>query len=400
MNRKTIGLIGAAGSLLILYFASGSPIPLYTMYQAQLGLTHAELSMTSVYYLVGTVISLLFFPRLSDHLGRRPVTVMILAISFLGCVVFANLDSPAMLMGGRLIQGIVSGLGSSTIAAYVVDLCSGLPVWVGPAITSSAPTLGLSSGAFISGGLIQYTSVTTDVYFTAIMVLIVVLAVLVVTGMETVRRNGGTMRSIVPKISIPPSARRMFAASAMIFVGTWAIGGFSQAYSSTIAEFFGSSNAFFAAAVFTSMLLPNAVGGFFANRFDTRVAQRYGMGIFALCMLLLLVSLHIGSIVLFFAGSIVAGFAQGIAFTGSVSGLLSRTTLSARAGMFSTIYLTSYGGAAIPNLIVGMLPGTHPVEEILSWYAILTVVMFVVVIVITRREYEPYRSPEIGGAID
>lgn len=397
MNRKTIGLIGAAGALLVLYFASGSPIPLYSMYQAQLELTHAELSMTSVYYLVGTVISLLFFPRLSDHLGRRPVTVLILAISFLGCLVFANLESPTMLMTGRLIQGIVSGLGSSTIAAYVVDLCSGLPVWIGPAITSSAPTLGLSSGAFVSGGLIQYTSVTTDVYFTAIMVAIVILAVLVVVGMETVRRTGGTLRSIVPKISIPASARRMFAASAMIFVGTWAIGGFSQAYSSTIAEYFGSSNAFFAAVVFTSMLLPNAVGGFFANRFDTRVAQRYGMGIFAACMVLLLVSLHLDILWLFFAGSIVAGFAQGIAFTGSVSGLLARTSLAARAGMFSTIYLTSYGGAAIPNLIVGMLPGVHPVEEILSWYVVLTVVMFAVVILVTRRQYESVQPLDVGS---
>ena len=139
MDRRRIGLIGAVASIVVLYFASGSPIPLYSMYQGQLGLTQGQLSMTSVCYLLGTVVSLLFFPRLSDHLGRRPVTVMILAISFLGCFVYVNLTSPEMLMAGRLIQGIVSGLGSSTVAAYVVDLCSDLPKWVGPAITSSAP---------------------------------------------------------------------------------------------------------------------------------------------------------------------------------------------------------------------------------------------------------------------
>ncbi len=72
MDRKILGLIGAIGALVILYFASGSPIPLYTMYPGQLGLTHGDLSMTSVYYLVGTVVALLFFPRLSDHIGRRP----------------------------------------------------------------------------------------------------------------------------------------------------------------------------------------------------------------------------------------------------------------------------------------------------------------------------------------
>lgn len=389
MDRKTIGLIGAVGAIVILYFASGSPIPLYSMYQGQLGLTQGDLSMTSVCYLLGTVVSLLFFPRLSDHLGRRPVTIVILAISFVGCFVFANLDSPQMLMLGRLIQGIVSGLGSSTVAAYIVDLCADLPRWVGPAITSSAPTLGLSTGAFVSGGVIQYTGVTAPMYFTAVMGFIVVIALTVACGKETVDRRPGLLRSIIPHIMIPPTARRMFLASSFIFVGTWAVGGFSQAYSSTIVqEYFGSHNAFLAAAVFTSLLLPNAVGGFFAKRFDTRTAQRYGMAGFAVFISIMYLSLVYDNMAMFIIASIAAGFSQGIAFTGSVTGVLAQTGIKERAGVFSTIYLTSYGGAAIPNLIVGMVSAPYTVTEILSWYTVLTIVMFVLLMIVTIRRYD------------
>ena len=59
--RNAIGFVGAAGALIVLYFASGSPIPLYSVYQEQLGLSHGDLSMVSMYYLLGTVIPLMFY---------------------------------------------------------------------------------------------------------------------------------------------------------------------------------------------------------------------------------------------------------------------------------------------------------------------------------------------------
>ena len=58
--RRRVGLIGAVLALVMLYFASGSPVPLYSMYKLDLGLTQAQLSMTSMWYLLGTVIPLLF----------------------------------------------------------------------------------------------------------------------------------------------------------------------------------------------------------------------------------------------------------------------------------------------------------------------------------------------------
>ena len=383
-----IGLIAAVGSLLALYFASGSPIPLYSMYQSQLDLTHAELSMTSVYYLVGTVLSFVFFPRLSDHLGRRPVTLAILALAFAACAIFANLQSASMLMAGRFLQGIVSGLGSSTIAAYVVDLCTGLPRWVGPAITSSAPTLGLSTGAFVSGGSVQYLDVPPEIFFTAIMVGIAVLALLVILGAETRARAPGTVKSVIPRVCIPKGAGRLFAASAMAFVGTWAIGGFSQSFSSAIVtEYFGYRDAFLSATVFTSLLLPNVIGSFLARRFDVRLGQITGMGVFAASAVLMYVSLSSGSLPFFLIFSVVAGVFQGIAFTASVTELLTRAGSERRAGMFSTIYLTSYGGAAIPNLVVGMIPGEFTTVEILSWYVALTVIMAAVMFVLAAKPY-------------
>ena len=174
----------------------------------------------------------------------------------------------------------------------------------------------------------------------------------------------------------------------MVFIGTWALGGFSQSFSSAIVtEHFGYNDAFLSAGVFTALLLPNVIGSFFAKRFDVRTAQRMGMGMFAACTVLMFLSLSNGMLSLFIVFSIIAGISQGIAFTGSVTELLSRAGQELRAGTFSTIYLTSYGGAAIPNLVVGMIPGEYSTTTIMSGYVVLTVVMFLILLVLSAKPY-------------
>lgn len=398
MNARTaIGFLGAAGGLIILYFASGGPIPLYSMFQEQLGLTNGQLSMVSMWYLLGTVIPLMFLPRISDYLGRRPVTIMILLISISGCITFAYVSSPEMLMMGRLIQGIVSGLGSSTVAAYVVDLSSDMPKWVGPMITSSAPTLGLSLGCFVSGGVVNFTSVTYETYFEAVAVVVCVFIVLVFFARETMPRKPGVIRSLRPRFVLPPNSLRLFAASSMAFVGTWALGGFAQSFSSTIvSEQFGIHDAFVSAAVYTALLLPNVVGSFFARRFEVRQAQRWGFGIFAVCAVIMLVSLvYLNSLALYIVFSIVAAVSQGIAFTAGVTEILGRATKEQRSGTFSLIYLTSYGGAAIPNLVVGLLPGEYSLFQILTGYVVLVVAMYIVMLVLSAKPYPKADAPEL-----
>ena len=68
---------------------------------------------------------------------------------------------------------------------------------------------------------------------------------------------------------------------------------------------------------------------------------------------------------------------------------------SQRAGTFSTIYLTSYGGAAIPNLVVGLLPGSYSVQTILLGYVVLIAAMFVVLLILTVKPYSDVPACEV-----
>lgn len=74
--RARLGFIAATLSLVAIFAASGSPIPLYERYRAQDGLTTTDLSIAAVSYFVAVMVSLVVFGRLSDHLSRRAVALI------------------------------------------------------------------------------------------------------------------------------------------------------------------------------------------------------------------------------------------------------------------------------------------------------------------------------------
>ena len=66
-------------SLLLVFAASAAPIPLYDVYHRDFGVTYNALALTSVFYFVGAVSALIFFGRISNHLGRKPLALLVSA---------------------------------------------------------------------------------------------------------------------------------------------------------------------------------------------------------------------------------------------------------------------------------------------------------------------------------
>jgi len=249
------------------------------------------------------------------------------------------------------------------------------PGGVGAAVTSGAPMIGLAVGAFGSGALKEYGMGSLALIFGIIIVMIVCCALLIAAGPETVTRTGGAIASLVPQIRVPKELRRLLPAASSTFVGTWAIGGFYQAFSSSMAaEQLHTTNTLVAAAVFACLMAPNAIGGSLVGRMKSDMAQRIGMVAFCLSVVAILISLKAGVILPFLAASVFAGVAWGAAFTGSMRGLLDKTSKAERAGVLSTVFLISYSGAALPNLIVGRLANSFSLFEIAEGYSLLVAV--------------------------
>jgi MFS family permease len=342
--------------------------------------------LTAVGYFAGAVTALLVLGRLSNHLGRKPVTFLALGLSAIACGIMLDVHSAAPLIIGRILQGLACGLASSAIASYIVDSAPAAPSWLAATAASGAPMVGLTVGSLGSGALIEYGVHPRTQPFLVVIGLLAICGLLVALGDETIRRNRGAWASLRPRIALTPNARKRFPVAAWTFVATWALGGFYQAFGPSMAtDQLGSRNALVIAAVFASLMAPSVIGGTLAGRVSPSGAQRGGMLLFFLAVLGILLSLKAGAVVPFLAAGALAGAAQGATLTGSIRALLEGAQPHERAGLFSAIYATSYTGAALPSFIAGRLAGTFSLFQIAICYGILAGVSCVITLMTTRR---------------
>ncbi len=388
LNKKYFSFAAASVTLTALFSASGAPIPFYNAYLQRLGLDSGVLSLATVMYFAGTVIALLFLARLSNYWGRRRVIYLTLLLGIAGCLMFANIQAERHLLAARFLQGMSCGLASSTVAAFIIDNEPRFYKGVAAVIIGGAPNVGLPLGALGSGVFDMYSSEQYLVFFIWAAVLLLCL-LMIFASRETVAVNtAGVWRSLVPQFKITPRVKRLLPAAAVTFAGSWAVGGFYQSYSAAIAvQQFGIQSVFMASLVFVSFIASIAAGASLTRGRDNFLVQRYSMLTFFAAMAGVLLSFNLNSITVFLFFNVIAGAAEGAAFTSSMGALMEGTGLEERAGVLSLIYLISYGGAALPNFIVSRIASGFTLYQLTAGYVVLLGAACLLLLLTAKRKY-------------
>src|ERR1700759_959612 len=102
-NRRGYRL--TAWVLLIMMLGGTLPVPLYVLYEKQMGFGPLGVTVVFASYVLGTLVALVVFGDLSDHLGRRPV----LAIAVVCAAVSTGLFLVATGIGLLIVARVVSG---------------------------------------------------------------------------------------------------------------------------------------------------------------------------------------------------------------------------------------------------------------------------------------------------
>lgn len=377
----------ATAALVAVFAASGAPIPLYERYRAAAGLSTQDLSLAAVAYFVAVLIALVVLGRLSDHLGRRVVAVAAVILAAIGSLILLDVSNLGILLTGRVFHGLACGLASSALTTYVIDTAPDRPRWLAAGAAAGAPVSGLTIGSLGTGALAQYAPAPLAATYVIDVGLLAVCAVLLLFAHDPVNRRQGALTSLRPRVSIPAAVRPLLPGAVAVFGATWALGGFYQAFSPTIAaRDLGTTNTLVAAVVFASFMAPYALGGPLTARLTPSGAQRAGIVVFAVAVVGIATSLLAGSTLGVIAFGVIAGAAQGMTFTGSVRALLSKTAGGERAGLMSAVYLFSYCGAAAPSLVAGRLSSIVALPHVAFGYAAIAAVSAVVTVRTSRAE--------------
>lgn len=379
----------AAATLVATFAIAGAPAPLYIVYQQQYGISGAGLTGAFAVYILPAAAMLLICGRLSDHIGRRPVALIGLTGGIVSCLVLMNIHGLGELLVGRGLQGIGSGLAMSAIGAWVVDLHAPGRSTLASVVTSAGPTVGLASGAVLSGLLVQFGPAPTVLVWAVFAAVLALCAIGVALAPETVERVPGAIGSLRPSMSVPPAARSLFLAVCACAIAAWALGGFYQALGPSLAavELHEDSH-LVGGLVVASLIGTTGAGGPLVARLRSTTAMTTGLAVLAAGTLTILLALRLTSLTGLFAAGVLAGLGFGAAFTGAIRTLLDRTTQHERAGALSAVYLVAYVGAAIPAFLAGVFIAPWGLSTVTDVYVCLVVALAAtaaVILVMSKR---------------
>lgn len=394
IKRRGFSFFVAAFCLITSFVTAATAIPMMAYWVNELQLSSSEVAMSVVSYFAGCVLTLILFARLSNFLGRKPVVITALGFGAIACYLFSVGQSAGDLYIGRFLQGLSCGLATSACMSWVVDTAPPARAWLGTAMTSAGPNIGLSLGTLLTGLIIEYNVLNPTLLFDACVALLIFCIVLAVLGTETMRLGTESIGQVlIPKIAIPTRLRRLFILSITAFIGTWGVSSFFQGFSAQFAQIvFGESSVLLAAITYLLLIIPIAVFGLISGRFNpskTLLLMSTGFlfgagGVF--------LTLDMQSPALFMIFVVICGAAQGGTCCSGLKLLLMDATLRERAGLISALYLGAYVGSGIPNFSIGQLAKDVSMTTIANgfclWIAVMWLIIVLSFILIKRKPTE------------
>ncbi|QDE41426.1 MFS transporter [Luteibacter pinisoli] len=330
--------------------ASTAPTPLYRLYQAAWHFTPTLLTVIFAVYAFALLMALLVGGRLSDHLGRRPVIVAAIALDVVALVLFMVADGPAWLIVARLVQGVATGIGMSTLAAALLDLDRQR----GATVNSLAPMIGLGAGALGSTAMVVLAPAPLQGVYVVLAVLLLAGLALTLRTPETAVRKPGALASLRPHVAVPERARAALMAVTPLNVALWMLGGFYLSLMpSLVAKTTHSTSPWLGGLTVTALMLSGAIAVLAGLRHAALHALVVGASLLAGGLLLVLVGAGTGSAVGLLVGSVIAGAGFGASFLGAVRSVMPLAEPHERSRLMAAFYIESYVAFSVPTIAVG-----------------------------------------------
>jgi len=391
VDRRTARLPAAvsfwalAATLTCLLFASSAPSPMYGVYQHEWHFSAIVLTAVYAANALALLVALLFVGSLSDHVGRRPVLFAALVIELAAMVTFADARGVAWLAAGRVLQGLATGTASGAVSAMMIDL-QPPGSRLGALMTNVSSSGGIALGALGSGLLVSYAPLPTRLAYLLLIGVFAALLLLVAAMPETVRPDGGGLRSLPPRVAVPPQARGAYAALLPSIVATWALGGLYLSLGpSIVGELSHSAGRLSGALIIVALNGTGAVMAIAGRSWPPGRALYAGAGLLTTGVVIAMAALASGQTVLFFAGTVVAGAGVGPSFSGALRTLTGLAPAANRAEMVTAIYVAAYLGLSIPAVIAGVAVTQVGLFDTAYGYGVVVVVLMALATALSLR---------------
>ena len=339
-----------ASLVVALLASSAAPTPLYAIYQARWHFTPITTTIVFGVYALAVLASLLTLGKLSDHVGRRPVLLSAIAVHAGSLVIFATASGVPELLAARVVQGLSTGAALGAIGAAMLDMDREL----GTFANAVAPGMGSASGAILSALAVRFLPDPTHLIYLALIGVLALQAIAIVAMRETVTRTPGALASLRPEITLPRAVRGPVLTAVPVLFAVWALAGLYGALGPALVHaltgsrdpVLGSMSLFVlaASAVVATVLLRRAAA---------RTVMLVGILALIIGVAVTVLAVSLGSVAIFFAGSVIAGAGFGSGFQGGIRTVVPLAAPHERAGLVSLLFVVSYLGFGVPAVLAG-----------------------------------------------
>ncbi len=354
--HRASAMVGAAVVLALIFNAANLPAPLYVIYKERFGFSEITLTLVFAVYVIGSLLAMTFFGRLSDQVGRRPVLYGAIALSGLSTVIFLFTFNTATLFVARVISGFSIGLAGTACTAWIAELQPRGDEAVASRWATAANMAGLGLGPLIAGVLAQFAPLPLQLPFAVYLVGLIPPALVVWTVKETVRNKIPLRKiSLRPQVSVPKKiAIRFIAPAVTAFVAFALMGFYSALIPSLLADSLKIENHAAGGLVIFFMFACGILAIALSGASSSRAVMFGGLALVVPGVVMLVAAQMLGSLAILLAASAAGGASGALGYCGSLQVVNQIAPGGRRAEIIAAFLIVCYLGVSLPVIGIGV----------------------------------------------
>jgi predicted MFS family arabinose efflux permease len=387
------GYVLTAGVLLVMMLGGTLPIPLYVLYEKQMGFGPLGITVVFVAYVLGTLLVLVALGDLSDHVGRRKVLALAVGCAVISSALFLAASDIGLLIVARIVSGMAAGFATGTATAALAEMQPRGDRAAAAVVASGSNMTGLGLGPLLAGLFAAYAAMPTKSVFWAYLGVCALALAALAAIPQTVQHPDGVI-SLRPRLAVPPGMRTvMLGACLGVFAAFSVLGLFSSLVPTFLHGVLGVHNLALIGAGSFLIFVTAAISQAVSARLPARQSVTAGVPLLLVCLGTLEAALFAKALWLFLPGTIAGGVAVGFIFRGGLSELNRGAAPQNRAAVVSTFFAVAYLGLGLPAVLTGLISvAIGPIDASVYMSALVAAVV-VLAFFIVRRAFGAAPTP-------
>ena len=346
--RTRVALILVVIALGVMFVGAILPTPIYPLYQQAFGFSGVTLTLIYAVYVLGNLIALSFFGRLSDQIGRRIVTLPAIGVGIASALAFAFVAGTPWLFVARALSGFSTGLASGTATAWIAELYDDRGT--ASRIAAGANFFGCAAGPLLGGLLAQVAFWPLRLPFFVYVLLLGGVAGAILFAPEPLADPKALGEvSLKPRFGVPQQIRFQFIAPAAAAFATFALIAFYSALiPNLLAQRMHQPAPLVAGLVVCALFGIAAITILATGKLESRAAMFSALALLLPSLWILIGAEIARSMPLLIFAAAVGGVAGGLGYRGSLEVVNRIAPADRRSETVSSYLIACFAGNSVP----------------------------------------------------